>query len=78
VERDVPKAGDIIVTREAANPHDHYAVREFPRVAQVSYRSFEIALDVATRFARAAGSNAWHEENGRFTLIESRAAANTA
>jgi hypothetical protein len=78
VERDVPKAGDIIVTRDAGNPHDHYAVREFPGVAQVSYRSFEIALDVATRFARAAGSNAWHEENGRFTLIESRAAANTA
>ena len=74
----MPKAGDIIVTREAANRHDHYAVREFPGVAQVSYRSFEIALDVATRFARAAGSNAWHEENGRFTLIESRAAANTA
>lgn len=78
MEPHAPKAGDIIVSREAGNPHDHYAVREFPGLAQVSYRSFEVALDVATRFARAAGGDAWHEEDGRFTRIESRAAANTA
>ena len=77
VEPHAPKAGDIIVSREAGNPHDHYAVREFPGFAQVSYTSFEIALDVATRFARATGSDAWHEEHGRFTLIEARAAAST-
>jgi hypothetical protein len=40
--------------------------------------SFEIALDVATRFARHAGIDVWHEENGRYTLIESTVAANTA
>jgi len=40
--------------------------------------SFEIALDVATRFARHAGIDVWHEEDGRYTLIESKVAANTA
>jgi hypothetical protein len=59
------------------NPHDHYTVLVFPGFAQVSYRSFESALKVASRFARHAGINAWHEEDGRFTLIESRVAANT-
>jgi hypothetical protein len=48
------------------------ADREFPRVAQVSYTSFEVALDIATRYARSAGVDVWHEENGKFTLIESR------
>ena len=73
-----PRAGDIIVRREASNPHDHYSVREFPRVAQVSYVSFEIALTIATGFARHARSDVWHEDGGRFTLIESRAAAGMA
>ena len=78
VECRAPKAGDIIIRREASNPHDHHSVREFPGVAQVSYVSFEIALTVATRFARHARSDVWHEEGGRFTLIESRAAAGMA
>jgi len=77
VRRHAPKSGDIILRREAGNPHAHYAVREFPGLAQVSYRSFEMALDVATRFARAAGTDAWHEEDGRFTLIEARTAVQT-
>jgi hypothetical protein len=74
----VPRAGDIVIRREASNPRAHYSVRAFPGVAQVSYPSFEIALTVSTRFARHAGGDVWHEEEGRFTLIESRAAAGTA
>jgi len=67
-----PRAGDIVVRREVRNPHDRYAVLEFPGLAQVSYLSFEKALDIATRFARHSGSDVWHEEDGHFTLIESR------
>jgi hypothetical protein len=78
LERHAPKPGDIIVRREAGNPHEHYSVREFPGLAQVTYRSFQTALDVAARFARSAGTNVWHEEGDRFGLIESRAAASTA
>jgi len=78
VEPHVPKAGDIVIRREASNPRAHYSVCAFPGVAQVSYPSFEIALTVSTRFARHAGGDVWYEEEGRFTLIESRAAAGTA
>ena len=78
MEHHAPKPGDIILRREAGNPHADYAVREFPGCAQVSYRSFEMALGVATRFARQIGADVWHEEDGKFTLVESRAAANTA
>jgi hypothetical protein len=78
VERHAPKPGDIILRREVGNPHAHYAVREFPGLAQVSYRSFEMALGVATRFARQIGADVWHEQDGVFTLVESRVAANTA
>jgi len=53
-------------------------VREFAGVAQVSYRSFEVALDVATRYARRAGVDVWHENDGQFTLIESRVTADNA
>lgn len=73
-----PRAGDIIIRRESGNPHDHYSVREFPGVAQVCYVSFEIALNVATRFGQSVGTSVWHEDYGRFSLIESRGAANTA
>lgn len=75
MQSDAPRAGDLIIRREASNPHDHYSIRVFSRVAQVSYVSFEIALNVATRFARQAGNDVWHEEDGRFTLIESRIVA---
>jgi len=44
-------------------------------VSQVSYRSFEVALEIATRYARAVNVAVWHEEDGRFVLIESRAAS---
>jgi hypothetical protein len=70
--------GDIVVRREAGNPHDRYSIRELPGAPQVSYVSFETALDVATRFARHAGIDVWHEENGQYTLLESTAVANTA
>lgn len=78
MEHRAPKAGDIAVRREASNPHVRYSIRELPGAPQVSYLSFEIALDVATRFARHAGIDVWHEEDGRYTLIESKVAANTA
>ena len=78
VEPHAPEAGDIIVRREASNPRDRYSLREFPGVAQVCYVSFETALTIATRFARHAGTDVWHEECGRFTLVESRAAAGMA
>jgi hypothetical protein len=78
VQRHAPKPGDIILRRHAGNPHAHYAVRKFPGLAQVSYGSYEMALGVATRFARHVGADVWHEEEGRFTLLESRVAANTA
>ena len=78
MEPHAPGAGDIVVRREASSPHNRYSVREFPGVAQVCYVSFETALTVATRFARHAGRDVWHEEGGRFTLIESRAAAGMA
>jgi hypothetical protein len=72
VEFHTPRAGDIVIRQEAGNPHNRYAILEFPGLAQVSYGLFETALGVATRFARHAGSDVWHEEDGRFTLIESR------
>jgi len=72
VERQGPKAGDFIIKREASISRDHYSLREFPSVAQVSYDSLEIALDIATRLARSAGTDVWHEEDGHFGLIESR------
>jgi hypothetical protein len=78
LERRTPKKGDIVVRREVGNGGHHYAVREVPGDAQVLYTSFEIALDVATRYGRSAGVDVWHEEDGLFTLIESRAAADTA
>lgn len=78
MERRAPRARDIVIRREASNPHDRYSIRELPGAPQISYVSFEIALDVATRFARHAGIDVWHEENGRYTLIESTVAANTA
>jgi hypothetical protein len=78
VEKRAPKVGDIVIRREASNPYDHFSVREFPGAAQVSYVAFDIALNIATRFARHAGSDVWHEDDGRFTLIESRVAAHTA
>jgi hypothetical protein len=78
LERRTPKKGDIVLKREAGHSGNHYTVREFPGVAQVSYRSFEIALDIATRYGRSARVDVWHEEHGHFTLIESRAAADTA
>jgi hypothetical protein len=77
LERRAPKKGDIVLRREAGHSANHYAVGEFSGVAQVSYMSFEIALDIATRYARSAGADVWHEEDGHFTLIESRAAADT-
>jgi len=64
--------GHIVITREAGIHGDHYSVRTYPGLAQVSYPSFEMALDVSTRLERSAGVWVWHEENGRFTLIESR------
>jgi hypothetical protein len=78
LERRAPKKGDIVVGREVVNGRRHYAVREFPREPWVLYTSFEIALDVATRYGRSAGVDVWHEEDGHFTLIESRAAADKA
>jgi len=78
VERRAPKTRDIVITREASNPHHRYSIRELPGAPQISYVSFEIALDVATRFARHVGIDVWHEEDGRYTLIESTVAANTA
>jgi hypothetical protein len=39
--------------------------------------SFEVAIDVATRFSRSAGTNVFFEEDGEFGLIESRVVANT-
>jgi len=78
VECRTPRAGDIVIRREAGHPHDRYAVLEFPGLAQVSCTSFEAALGVATRFARSTGSDVWHEENGRHILIEARAAASMA
>jgi len=77
LERRTPKKGDIVVRREVGDGGHHYAVRAFPGDAQVLYRSFEIALDVATRYGRSARVDVWHEEGGHFTLIESRAAADT-
>lgn len=74
----MPKAGDIVVRREASNAHDRFSIRELPGAPQISYVSFEIALDVATRFARHAGIDVWHEEGGGYTLIESKVPANTA
>jgi len=41
------------------------------------FSSFEIALDIATRYARAADVAVWYEEQGQFALIESRSAADT-
>jgi len=70
--------GDIVVRREAGNPHVRYSIRELPGAPQISYVSFAIALDIATRFARHVGIDVWHEEDGRFTLIESRVAAHMA
>jgi hypothetical protein len=76
LERRTPRKGDIVIRREGNGGH-HYAVREFPGDAQVLYTSFEIALDVATRYGRSARVDVFHEEDGHFTLIESRAAADT-
>jgi hypothetical protein len=75
LERRTPKKGDIAIRREVGDGRHHYAVREFPSDAQVFYTSFEIALDIATRYARSAGVDVWYEEDLHFTLIESRAAA---
>ena len=75
MECHAPRAGDITI-RPEGNPHNHYSVREFPGFAQVSYGSFQLALDVATRFARSAGTNVLYEEEGQFGLLESRTAAN--
>jgi hypothetical protein len=72
VEGDTPAPGDVIVRREAGNPCVRYSVREFPGVPQVSYAAFEVALDVATRFARSAGTTLWYEQGDRLGLIESR------
>ena len=77
MERRAPKKGDIVIRREVGNGAPHYAVRQFPGDSCVLYTSFEIALDVATRYGRSAGVDIWHEEDGRFTLIESRAAADS-
>jgi len=77
VEREAPKPGDIVIRREPDYPPLHYSVRDFPRLAQVSYASFEMALDVATRLARLAGTSVWYEQEGRYGLIESRHAAGT-
>jgi hypothetical protein len=76
VECHAPRVGDIII-RPEGNPHNHYSVREFPGLAQVSYGSFQLAFDIAIRFARSVGTNVLYEEEGRFDLLESRAAANT-
>jgi hypothetical protein len=43
-------------------------------MAQVSYASFEVALEVAQRFARSAGTFVWQEEDGEYRLVESGAA----
>jgi hypothetical protein len=72
VEGQAPTPGDVIIRREADNPHVRYSVREFPGVRQVSYTSFEVALDIATRFARSAGTTLWYEQEGQLGLIESR------
>jgi len=66
-----------VVRREVGGGRHHYAVREFPGDAQVVFSSFEIALDIATRYARAVDVAVWHEEYGQFTLIESRSAEDT-
>jgi hypothetical protein len=76
VECHAPSAGDIII-RPEGKPHNHYSVREFPGLAQVSCGSFQLALDVAARFARSAGTNVLYEEEGQFGLLESRTAATT-
>ena len=73
MECHAPRAGDVVIRREAGRPRDHYSIRAFPGRPQVSYMSFEVALDVATRFARSAGTNVLFEEDGQFGLVESRA-----
>lgn len=65
-----PKAGDIIIRREVGKCW----VQQFPGLPQVSYKSFDLALDVATRFARSAGTDVFFEQDGQFGLIESRGA----
>ena len=77
VERRTPKAGDVVIRREAGNPGHRYSISEFPGAPQLSYMSFEIALDVATGFARSAGVTVWYEEEGQCGLIESRNAVGT-
>lgn len=66
-----PRTGDIILRREPGGPLNHYSIREFPGLAQVSYSSFAMALDAATRYARSAGTDVLYEESGRYDLIES-------
>jgi len=75
LERRAPRIGDIVLRREAGPREHHYEIRQYPAVSQVSYRSFEVALEIATRYARAVNVAVWHEEDGRFVLIESRAAS---
>lgn len=73
-----PPAGDIVIRREAGNPGNHYSVREYPGLAQVTYASLEIALEIARRFARTTGTHVWLETDGQFSLLESNAAASMA
>ena len=65
-----PKIGDVIIRREPGNPGDHYSVREFPGVAQVSYGSLPVALEVAARLAGESARGVWCKEDGRYARVE--------
>jgi len=64
LDRCAPKTGDIAIRPEADASGKQYAVCELSGVVQVSYSSFAMALDVATRYARSAGLDVCYEENG--------------
>ena len=68
-------AGDVVIRREAGNPQFRYSISACPGAPQVLCGSFEVALDVATRFARSIGTTVWFEQEGQCGLIESRVAA---
>jgi len=71
-------AGDVVIRRETEQVPHWYSISRFPGASQLSYRTFEIALDVATRFARSTGAAVWYEDEHHCGLIESRNAGSTS
>jgi hypothetical protein len=64
-----PKPGDLLIRNElgAGRP---FSLATFPDSAQLSCRSGEDALQIATGFARCHEVDIWHEKQGVYTRLK--------